>query len=384
MDPDQHREHNGSNGKGYYAWQPPGHSFTVRIAFDVMDRIEADIMWGFGAAPRRGVEVGGVLIGTVDEDRGPLVTIEDFDAVGSEHPLGPSYVLQGNELEQLVEVVERWSPESGRAWQAVGYFRSQTRNGLGLTAEDLRVIDSCFPQPTVVALLVKPYGTGPSLGGFFFRENGSFRSGNSLLEFPFSSRELGVPALPNARGSETQRSPEADPPSVASRRDNAVNRPASVDNGYEMENGQTPSRTSSSLRSGWLWIPLSFIFLLLGIVLGFQIALSMKPASSPPSQLSPYQLDLTAEHSGQDVHLRWNREAPVIEAASRGQLLIIDGDSQRTVNLDVSQLRTGSVIYRRAGNKIRFRLEVSPRERVAVAETLDFDSSIPEGRPASR
>ncbi len=37
------------------------------------------------------------------------------------------------------------------------------------------------------------------------------------------------------------------------------------------------SPSKSRARSGWAWIPLSFVFLLLGVVLGFQAALTIGP-----------------------------------------------------------------------------------------------------------
>ena len=36
-----------------------------------------------------------------------------------------------------------------------------------------------------------------------------------------------------------------------------------------------PKRTLR-LRGGWVWIPLSFVFLLVGTILGFQVALSVR------------------------------------------------------------------------------------------------------------
>jgi hypothetical protein len=42
------------------------------------------------------------------------------------------------------------------------------------------------------------------------------------------------------------------------------------------------------------------------------------------------------------------------------------------VQLDADQLRNGSVVYRRASNDVRFRLELQTSDRVVVAETMEF------------
>ena len=49
---------------GYYVWEVPGQPVIVHLRLDVVDRLAAEVMRGFGAVPKRGAEVGGVLIGT--------------------------------------------------------------------------------------------------------------------------------------------------------------------------------------------------------------------------------------------------------------------------------------------------------------------------------
>ena len=67
---------------GYFVWQVPGQPVVVHLRLDVVDRMGADILRGFGAVPKRGAEVGGVLIG-IDRSpaMSPLVRIEDFEPI---------------------------------------------------------------------------------------------------------------------------------------------------------------------------------------------------------------------------------------------------------------------------------------------------------------
>jgi hypothetical protein len=159
--------------------------------------------------------------------------------------------------------------------------------------------------------------------------------------------------------------------------DGAVNLPSSAPPPAKPPAARQPKVRNEegpkSSKAGWVWIPLSFIFLLLGVVLGVQVALSISnklPASLRPPD--PYSMHLTASPSGDSVHVRWDRAAPAIQDAPRGVLHIQDGASEQRVDLDALQLQNGSVIYRRATAEVNFRLEVMTRERVTVSESTVF------------
>ena len=74
--------------------------------------------------------------------------------------------------------------------QVVGFFRSHTRKGLALDAEDLQFLEARFRSAYSMALLVRPFATKASVGGIFLREGGGFNSEPSALEFPFRSAQL--------------------------------------------------------------------------------------------------------------------------------------------------------------------------------------------------
>ena len=132
------------------------------------------------------------------------------------------------------------------------------------------------------------------------------------------------------------------------------------------------SKTGSKVRSGWVWIPLSFIFLLLGTMLGFQVALSLRNQLPAGIRPDPYSLHMTVTPTGDSLHVRWDRDAGPIHSQAKGVLVISDGGAQKLVQLDADQLRNGSILYRRASNDVRFRLEVQTGDRVVVAESMDF------------
>lgn len=82
-----------------------------------------------------------------------------------------------------------------------------------------------------------------------------------------------------------------------------------------------------------------------------EIALTLDPKSP---------LNAMLEFCAGQWTLTWNRDAQAVAQARRGVLSITDGDHLVDTELDVSQIKNGSVIYSPITNDIGFRLEVSP------------------------
>ena len=142
-----------------FQWDVPGRSATIFIDFDLVDRLGYEIMRGFGAVPKRGAEVGGILLGSAELGARMVVRIEDFVSVPCEHLRGPSYALSDKDLRGFDEALERWKPAPDKRLYAVGYFRSNTRDVLQLSPDDLALLESRFPADSAVCLQVKPYAT---------------------------------------------------------------------------------------------------------------------------------------------------------------------------------------------------------------------------------
>lgn len=75
---------------------------------------------------------------------------------------------------------------------------------------------------------------------------------------------------------------------------------------------------------------------------------------------------------GQSLHLKWNPDATVVRRAQRGLLTIQDGDAKKSVDLSPEDLKRGGVLYRNNTGNVQFRLEVFPRERNGVSESLEL------------
>ena len=391
---------------GYWGWEPPAKSISIQIGFDVVDRMLTSIIDGFGSIPKRGAEVGGLLIGTRSPGTPLVYRIDDFVDVPCLHKFGPSYLYSEEDHETLRAALAKAASGS-----VVGFYRSHTRDGLFLAQEDLELLRRYFPDEEQIVLLVRPAAMGVSPGGFFYRENGEFQT-STYLEFPFRRSELETGAAPvrrplgeRIRGEQGRRPmPSTQAPQSGSREPLPMPTPSyrreemgaaaphqptqqlsesspalpypyqGTDEDIPMPSQvyavTTPSQ--SRFRKGWYWLPLSFIFLLLGVLLGFQSAMTIYPSSRGGTGIDSYSLMLSISRSGDDVTVRWDRQNMAVRASRRGALEIMDGKYSKHVELDSQQLQSGSVIYRFSSNQLKFRLEVFPQDRVTVSETVEW------------
>jgi hypothetical protein len=362
-----------------YIWTVPGNPISVHLEWTVIERMLPEIMRGFGSVPRRGAEVGGILLGRVEAGKPPVVLVNGFEAVPCEHGEGPSFILSARDREHWLEVFERTRFEPGRDTYAIGYYRSHTRDGLFLAPEDLTIMAEFFPAPHEVALLVKPFASRPSQAGFFIYEEGSIRADASYLEFPF--RPLAALRLPQpefvaerrerplfseAQPVEGQSALEAagvpeEPEQRAPRPDSNAALPSFLDH--------DPARQEKPKLGKWA-APVAALTLVAAALLAFQY--SRGGQGSWFGVRDPYALGLSFTTASDNVHLNWNREAPVIQSASRGVLTITDGGTIRRVDLGREQLQNGSVVYRRMSNDVVLKLEVFANDRNSVAEILEL------------
>lgn len=387
-----------------YVWEVPGKAIAVHMGLSAIERLSAELMRGYGANPKRNAEVGGVLIGSVEPGTPTIVRVEDFEVVPCQYRRGPSYVFTEEDCEPF--------EKAGARPDAVGYFRSHTREGFSLSDDDVELLDHFFTGANTVALLVKPYATKAGVAGFFIRENGKFPA-STPLEFPFRRQEL-TGAEPPARRSMMERGPRRERGGRYGARDAGESSdhemnpagelpfPESSGNGIPTGTGlqasyRNPPLTErnqpseryapldppaepayavttsarSRMRSGWVWIPLSFVFLLLGVALGFQAALFNFGPRSSNSQAN-FSLSLVVSKTGQNLSVHWDRQAPAVCASKRGVLEIEEKGITKPVDLDSAQLQNGTLTYRNVTNDVHFRLTVFPTEQVSVMEAAEW------------
>lgn len=100
------------------------------------------------------------------------------------------------------------------------------------------------------------------------------------------------------------------------------------------------------------------------------------PATGGPD---PFSLGLTVAESGENLNIRWDHTSPAIAAANRGVLTIVEGGASKAIELGGPQLRSGSIIYQPAGDRVSLMLEVTPRQAARVIQSASWSRSA--GRP---
>jgi hypothetical protein len=371
-----------------FIWQSADRATAIHLRLEVVDGILYECMRGLGAVPKRGAEVGGVLLGSVTREGSTLrVTVDGFEAVPIEYKHGPSYLFSEDDARLFAETMARLA--SGGGPRPVGFFRANTRDEMELTAEDVHTLEEHFRDPDAVALLIRPYTSKLSTAGFVLPQDGRFLPGTAAAgEFPFRRRELeemleaqAAPAGPRvpyrpfampAPAPQPAPAPPSAPPASAPLSAVVAAVQASASQPSSQPAGPSPTTPAAPLTVGkrrvrWSWVPLSSIFLAVGILLGIQATLSMRGVSS-----DPYDLKLSLSKSANALTLSWDRRAPAIRAARRGTVSIEDGPAKIVRDLEASELQTGSIVYTPVTTSVHFRLQVFPRERDSITETIDW------------
>jgi len=308
----------------YDSWQVPEEPVTLVISHEMTRAIAARASRRFGRLWGRGNETGGLLLGTVRRDaERTTVTVDHSVEVPSEHLFGPSYSLSANDKGLFRETLDQLSGAGGE-FQPVGFYRTQTRRGLSLDAEDELLLSECFDAG--VALLVERRAIRPKRAGLFFWENGAVRPGAG--------------------------NPEIRPVRKPGRR------PASA-----------AGPKAPLWCSWWVQAPLLLCLLFADGLLGFFSARPLHDVVRiAPVQKDPYALSLLVVEYGDSLHLTWDRLARPLARAEFGVLVITDGGQTRSTVLTPAQLRIGSVTYRKVTNQVRFRLEIVLKGHGAVSE----------------
>jgi hypothetical protein len=175
-------------------WETPQCPFSIEYAPAVMEQIRQAAMDAFFSL-RGGVEIGGVLFGSVSADESS-VRILAFRPIECEHARGPRFLLSGKDLERLRAQLGKSADDPVlRGMQALGWYHSHTRSEIFLCAQDLAIYNSVFPAIRQIALVVRPDGVKPTRAGFFFREGSSVHTESSYREFVLQASAF-APARP--------------------------------------------------------------------------------------------------------------------------------------------------------------------------------------------
>lgn len=369
-----------------WLWEPAGKAVHVELSLDVVDRLGADAIRGLGAVPKRGLEIGGLLLGTVEQGTPARVVVTDFEVVPSDYVNGPVYTLSDADRKRFAAAVARHP-------QAVGWFRSHTRGDMRLADDDVALTDRFFPGESALVLMVCPAVLRPSTAAFFVREDGKLPS-EPAHQWTFRRREMGGGDPPRRRAlgerphSEFTAPPEPEPSdSVREHRvpirrvvhPSLEARPTEPPPPPLFQNYEHAGESKFASRAGWA----VFLLLLLafGMVAGYHLAGGRVPPAAKPAETDPFAIGLTAAPGGDGVLVRWNLEAPAIRRAERAVLTITESGGSKEVELDGNQLRNGSVLYHNVAPEIRFTLQVVLPSNRSTSESVTWRNQAATPQP---
>jgi len=376
-----------ASGLPYFVWEVPEKPISIQFFFDALDRMYPEIMRGLGALKRRGAEVGGILLGRSDSPG--KVIVEDFESVPTEYLTGPSYNLSENDLVSFEAALESRRSGAASGLSVVGFYRSHTRDGLFMDDADMALAKRYFPDAGNVFLIVKPFASRTSIGGFFFWEDGEINRESCYLQFPFHRGELGggePRPIPAAAPPESERPLPPYTPAAELRRKPAVFDPEEEPFTPAVRSSlsilaapppETPLRTSRAPGARWLLVACLPLVATVAFFAYRELAAPKPPATlidlTAPETTLPLKLSVSEKQNQLDV--TWDRNAPAIVQAKRGVLSISDGSNKKDLELTGPQLRTGRVLYSRLSADVGLRLEVFGEGSTPVTETIRIVST---------
>jgi proteasome lid subunit RPN8/RPN11 len=331
----------------FATWSAPGHSFGIEYSGAVLEQIRETAVDGYHRVPHGGVETGGILFGTHQEN---VVRIMAWRPVACEYAKGPSFLLSEKDEAALAEALKSWRGDAELArLEPIGWYRAHTRSEVLLSDADLTFFNRFFPQPWQVGLIVRPASFAPTRAGFFFREaDRGIRAESSYLEFTLTPVAT-AQAPPAAEAPEVPRAVVAapEPPPVTATEPHPVS-----------ESEPHPPLRSSGAQ--WKWYAASLIVPAVA-VLGFWL---LKP-SHP-------RLTLSATDMGGQLRIAWDGADRSIGHAKSGSIDIDDHGVRTQVNLTPADLRSGSLFYERQSGDVAVRLTVDVPGSPPVVETTRF------------
>jgi hypothetical protein len=198
------------------------------------DGIVKETVAALHAVPRRGAEMGGVLLGRYEEDR---IVVEDFEPVACEHRWGPVYRLSERDLRGLEEMLQgRGGKETRLA--VVGFCRSHIRTDPQLDDQDRELFEHYFPEARAVFLLLQTDRLQPMEATYFVRSGGVLSKVAGPLPFP---AEGAVALFLEEPAAEAEAEPQSPQPEELPLAQSAE--PAAHDDGVSAANDFWPAQT---------------------------------------------------------------------------------------------------------------------------------------------
>lgn len=334
---------------------------------------------GFLALPRRGIEVGGILLG---EANSKGMRIEAFEEIPCEHRYGPSYALSDNDRAQMVELLE-----SRQANQppVAGFFRSFASREPVIEEADETFVRVHFPKGYLAFLMLQPTSAEDCVASLRL-----FRDGQLLPETEEAATDFGTPWAPPEEPPVPEAlvaspSPVMDIPEAISEAKNQYELPPSF---RSREKEFAPAwegmpqaarqmepawRAEAPIQRSRAWIPAVILVAIACTAGGYALGLRGRAPRWT-------DLHLNARNNGGHLELSWDGSAPPAVEASRGLLALGEGTTHRDIELSAAEVRKGSFTLPTAGSEVALRLVLFAKGREVAGDSLRL-ATVPGAPP---
>ncbi len=335
-----------------------GKAVSLQASFLALAALDQMVRDGVKAFPRRGLEVGGILMGSSDGS----ICLEAVRPLPMEYRTGPVFRPSPADL-LFVKQSVLWAQASETG--ILGHFRSHTSGEPGPTEADQTIADLLkLSEPLLVLIPASAAGVEPAR--VYRRVNGKW---DFLLDFPL----MEFPA---------------DPPTPQALEKQALAGPA------------LPIAPSRSRWRTWALVGL------LGLGCGAILSHSLWKTRPPNVLPARSDVHLQLHPEGTRLRVQWDPTSRPVAEGFSGILTVQDGGHRLQIPLDRQQLHTGSTVYVPESGWVEVRLEIYrdgthyTGEAVAMATGVSTpqpslaadpatnkpvvtDPSLPSGKPAA-
>ena len=301
----------------YVRWNPERSSYAVELRLELVSRLTSLLV----QAEKLGIEVGGMLLGSMPDPEMPTLRIDDVAIISRRFEDGAIYMLDPSQQYRLDEIRAAARAQNR---DCVGFFRSHLRPGaLQPALADRTLLTEQFPHGVYALLLVQ--SREPRTAAFFLASNGQLPDQPSARKFYFDDSEFKY--LPEVESEDLD------------------------------AKGRFPLRESSHRR--YRWMGGVGTVLLAAFIVWVVFSGAIRRALRPDSN----KLDLEVTSMGNVMKISWDHSAPILSQARGASISISDGASHRDVHLGQDELLLGEVDYHR----------ISPNVQITL--TLDLPGS---------
>jgi hypothetical protein len=315
-------------------------------------------------------ECGGLLLGSVRANGGLVhINVRLFTPISCSYQEGQVYHLSAADKASLQHAIAGYvSPHCS----FVGFYRSHCRPGLELDEEDLHLAEEYLNCPPGIFLLVAEEGPHSLFlfnGVEFSKAPPSFLSSSRPAD-----RGAFAPELPSYPSGGIYQ------PSASDRIDRAAKRLAAV--ARQLHAAGESAKDRASVQLSWFaaslagkrvrgWLVCTLIVLAVGLFgVWNQGEWDARRSKNTIKTFEPLKngLGLAMSVEGYHVRVGWNPQAPSVAHASKGMLLVTDGEARYSFPLDEHVLTQGGMVYYPTNDVATFELHIgNVTESVVIA-----------------